>query len=233
MVDFKKLLEKQRMAKAKQPGTAVISLEQLKKQMAPLMKKSAAALAAAEPVYGNFNLIRTKNKVFKSGDTTLKGPLRVVILAQSAAQFFYEDEYDADNPSSPVCYALVQDDPLAPEDVTLESRLMPDEKVPKKQAEVCSMCDNNKPGSGEKGGWTRACQSRRRLAFLFVDDKSADPQVGSIEISASGLRHWTNYIKSLANIEGFQYPYYTVVTELDFVDTKDDTWYVGAKLAAR
>lgn len=217
------------MARKKEPGTALVSIDELERALAPLASKSAQALAKAEPVYNSANIVRTKNKVFKLGENKLDGPLRVVILAQSACQFYYEEEYDANNPSSPVCYALTGDDPFNPSEATLDSRSAPSSDVPKKQSEVCATCPKNKPGSYEWGGngskWRRACQGRRRLAFLFVDDKSENPEVGSIEISSGGLRPWTNYVKGLVGINGL--PFYMAVTELNFVDTKDDNWYVG------
>lgn len=217
------------MARKKEPGTSVISVDDLERALAPLARESATALAKAEPVYNSTNIIRTKNKVFKLGETKLDAPLRVIILAQSACQFYYEDEYDPDSPSSPICYALAGDNPFAPDGVTLESRLAPPDDAPKKQSEVCATCPKNKPGSYEGSGtgskWRRACQGRRRLAFLFADDKSDNPEIGSIEISPGGLRPWTNYIKSLVGINGL--PFYMVVTELHFVDTKEDNWYVG------
>lgn len=201
---------------AKSKSTALISVEELERQMAPLMKTAAATQVAAEPVYSSANIIRTKNKKFANGDNVIKGPLEVVILGSSFIQAYYEDAYDADNKSSPVCFAL------APAEIQLAAH----ETSPKKQHDgPCATCPQNKPGTGAKGGWTRACQGRRRVAFLFLDDKTADPAICTVEVSAGGLRAFSAYTKSVAAIQGA--PLYLVGTALDFVDTKKETWYVG------
>lgn len=207
------------MAKAR--NNLPVSVEELERALVPHMKESAQALANAEPVYSTQNIIRVKNKKFSFGDETLPAPLRVVVLGSAFAQMYYDAEYDPDNRTPPVCFALAN----------TENELAPHETAPDKQSELCMNCPQNKPGSHPKGGWMRACAGRRRLAILLVSDRSPDPQIGSIELSASALKAWTQYVKGLAGVHNM--PIHAVVTELNFVDTKKDTWYVGAAFGGR
>lgn len=216
------------MAKAKraaqtldQPGTDLVkvSAEELEAALAAGdMKEAGQALMAAEPVYGSQNIIRTKNKVFKLGDDTLKEPPQVIILAWSFMQLYYNQEYDPDTRVPPVCFAFSD----------TQEGLVPNITSPKIQNEgkACATCWANQPGSGDNGPFIRACSGRRRLAFLFANDDSLDPAIGSIELSSSALKPFSLYVKSLWNIHHALPRFF--VTQLDFVDTKKDTWYVGA-----
>lgn len=202
------------MAKTK----ALISVEELERQVAAVAKSSAVAQAAAEPVFSTMNIIRATNaRTFKTGDESiLQRPLKIVILAAVHYQAYYDVEYDPDNKVPPVCFAL------AP----TEAELLRHETSPEKQSEgPCTLCPKNKPGSHPKGGWMRACSGRRRLAILSLDDRTDDPTVFSIEISAGGLREYSGYVKNLTTVEGI--PTYMAATSLDFFEnTKKDTWFL-------
>lgn len=199
-------------------GKSLVSVDELERQMLATVKTSAAKAVAAEPAYATQNIIRVKNQRFYLGDDELAQPLRVVVLGSAFVQAYYETEYDPEQRTPPVCFAL-SDTPEG---------LAPHETSPKKQHDgPCATCPQNQPGSSPKGGFIRACSGRRRLALLLLDDKSEDPAIGSIELSASGLRPFSLYVKSLAGIHGA--PLYCAVTELAVVITKKDTWYVGAK----
>lgn len=196
------------MAKKKQePGTelSTFSAADFEAMLASgMMKESAQALVAAEPVFGSRNILRMKGGDFYLGDNKLPKPLPVVMLSASFAQMFYTEAYDPDNKMPPVCFALSMDKDTMAHDPT----------SPEPQFEgPCELCPQNMPRSAGDGSWARACSGRRRVAFLFADDKSDDPQVGSMEISASGLAPFTAHLKGIAAIH--HAPMYMFVTLLD------------------
>lgn len=206
-------------APKKGKGGALASRDLLEKSLAATLQDTTQALVRAEPVASSANIIRTKNRKFAMGDETLAGPLKVVVLATAAGQFFYETAYDPEVRSAPVCFAL------APS----ESELTPDPASPKLQNDgPCVTCKQNQPGSGDRGKFSRACGLRRRMAIMFLNDKSDDPQWASIELSVTAIKGWSSYVKSLAGI--YNIPYFLAGTELDFEDDKSgDYWHLGMK----
>lgn len=196
-----------------------ISVAELERAMVSTLATQTKALVAAEPVASLGNIVRVKNRKFYYGDEQLPDKLRVVVLATAAYQAYYETDYDPDVKSSPVCFALSP----------TEAELVPDDRSPKKQFDgPCLKCPQNQPGSGAKGGYTRACSLKRRVAFLFVDDKTDEPQWASVELSVTALKAWSAYVRGLAATHSL--PYYAAVTELGFVDDKKgDYWHVDAR----
>lgn len=205
------------MGKANLP----ISIDELERQVAAVAKAGGKALMAPEPVYTTQNIIRTKNQRFYLGDDELAQPLRVVIVGSAFVQNYYEGEYDPDTKSAPVCYAMAED----------VSQLQPHESAPKRQHDgPCATCKWNKVGSSTKKGgspFARECAARRRLAILLLSDKTDDPAIGSIELSASALKPFTQYVNGVRAIAGLDL--HLVVTELSVATTKRDTWFVQAK----
>lgn len=209
---------------AKKRDQLPVSVDELERQLASVAAESAKALAAAEPVYSSANIIRATNaRQFKHNDQVVPRPLRCVVLAASHVQAYYDTEYDPDSKTPPVCFALAQ----------TEIELAPHETSPIKQhVGPCATCPQNQPGTGLKGGWTRACSGRRRLALLSLDDKQDDPTIFTTEISAGGLREYANYVKALAAVQGL--PTYLAGTSIDFHEvTEKDTWYLKCEYLDR
>lgn len=204
-------------------GGALVSRDLLEKSLQADLQDRTQALVRAEPVASAASIIRCKNRRFTIGEQPLDAPLRVVVLATAAVQQYYDTAYDPEVKSSPVCFAL------APS----ESELVPDATVPKLQHQdgvgaPCLTCRRNLPGSGPRGGFSRACSLRRRVAVMFIDDKSDDPQWASLELSVTAIKGWSQYVKSLAGIHNI--PYFLAGTELDFEDDKSgDYWHLGVR----
>lgn len=207
MVDFKRLLNETRERKmAKKTGTelATASAGALAKAFRNQMAESAKAQVAAEPVYSTANIIRMKGGDFFLNDAKLAKPVSAVVLGWAFGQFMYEEEYDSAVKTPPVCFALS----------SVEGELRRSDTSPKPQTDgPCATCPMNKPGSGRQGGWTRACSGRRRLGLLLTGDTSEDPQIGSMEISASGLKPFAQHIKAVSGVHTM--PMFMVETMFD------------------
>ena len=82
-----------------------------------------------------------------------------VILASVLENVFYEEEFDPDNPASPVCFAF---------STTLKD-LKPHESAPKPQHAKCAGCPQNEFGSADKGKGKK-CKNLKRLAVIPFGD---------------------------------------------------------------
>lgn len=201
---------------ARKKSTAVVSLAALDKALTKDLSDRAKQMAAAEPATSASTIIRVKNMRFLLNDQILGDSLRVVVIGSAAGLFYYDEPYSPDVKNPPVCFAL------AP----TEAELMPHDSAPEKQHNgLCATCPKNQPGSGDRGGWTRACSLRRRLAVMMADDKSEDPQWASLELSVTAIKPWAKYVQGLAGVHSI--PYFLAVTELTFKeDTKKDQWHI-------
>lgn len=210
-----------------------VSIDELERQVAAVAKPSAVAQVAAEPTFSSGRIIRASNsRQFKFEDNVLPRPLKVVVLSASHIQAYYDTKYDPENKTPPVCFA--QSGPASKDEMYSKTNfallLAPHETAPSKQHEICATCPQNKPGSGELGGFTRACSGRRRLAVLSLDDKSDDPSIFTMEISASGLRDYTLHFNKVAQVESL--PSFLVATAIDFFDKKD-SWFLKCEHLGR
>lgn len=210
-------------ARKRTKGGALVDVRALEASLQRDLADQTKALVKAEPLGAAATIIRTKNRRFTIGEQPLEAPIRCVILATAAAQFYYEDEYDPNVKSSPACFAL------AP----TEGELAPDARAPDRQHDgPCVTCPQNQPGSGRRGGFSRACQLRRRLAILMVDDRSDDPAWASLELSVTAIKGWSNYVRGLAGVHNLAY--FAAVTELDFEDDKSgDYWHLSMRFVDR
>lgn len=222
----RKAVRRKQMAKKGKVGLPV-SIDVLERSMIKDLSETTRALVKAEPVAAASSIIRCKNRRFTIGEQPLEAPLQVVILATAAGQFYYDTPYDPDEKSSPVCYAL------APTEAELMPATEGAAKPPKPQHDgPCVTCPKNQPGTGARGGFSRACSLRRRIAVLLVDDKSEDPQWASLELSVTAIKGWSAYVRNLAGV--FNIPYFLAVTSLDFVDDKKgDYWHLGMTFVDR
>ena len=206
------------MAKSRLP----VSIDDLEKQMRGVTKASGVPAMAPEPIYGAQNVLRVKNQRFYIGEAEIDQPVRVCVVGSVFRQNYYLDQYDPDNRTPPVCYAMNKD----------YSLLMPDPASPKKQHDgPCATCKWNVMGSSTREGgsrFARECVARRRLAILLLEDKGDDPVVGTFELSASALAPFSRHLK--AALAKYQVEYFSMLaTDLKvMIDKKKDTWYVGA-----
>lgn len=128
---------------------------------------AAAKYAEAEQISGG-TFISTRGGVLSFGDEALPGnQMAVVILESVTENTYYKEKFDAENPTSPTCYAFGEvassgksDDAMAPHP---SMQKFPEWFEP--QAEGCDVCPFAEFGSAEQGRG-KACQNRRRLALI-------------------------------------------------------------------
>lgn len=169
------------------------------------MAKYATEVAATEKTSGKF--ISTKGGVLTYGGAQMPGnKMTVVILDHIMENHLYSSDYDAGNPSSPVCFAFGRNgDEMAPHDDSSEP-----------QNDACKGCPANQWGSAEKGRG-KACKNIRRLAMLteegLEDIESAE--VAYLRVPVTSVRAWAGYVQSIAT--NMRRPPFGVVTEIGIV----------------
>jgi len=135
------------------------------------------------------NTIRTGGKVFTLPDGQKSpGPMFVVVLDFVWDYRYFATDYEAGSPQKADCWAIGRE-----RDAT--GKLIPDPKVPNKQADNCGVCPMNKFKSARVGKG-KACKNQRRLLVANPSNLDADPM--SLFVSPTGIRNFDSYVTSLA-----------------------------------
>lgn len=182
---------------AKSPGTSVVSIADIKKQMSTIAANISSNIA---PPSGD-SIIITQDKHFKlpNGQKS-PGPLSVIIVDFISINAYYPGAYDPKKISPPVCFALG----------TSPTTLVPSAKSPEVQSTSCAACPNNEFGSSGDG---KACKNGRRLAVLPPDADDSTP-FAILNVSPSAIKAFDSYVSSIAG--QFNVPPFGVVTEVTF-----------------
>lgn len=172
------------------------------------LARQAKEVAALErPSLSNISL--------RSGVMMLNGmqvpgnKLQCVIIASAFQNRFYKDRFDANNPSSPVCFSL------SPTGVDM----VPHADSVDVQSESCEDCPQYKWGSDPLGGRGKACKATRRLALLpasalagGLDNAVKQAEMAVLTVPVTSGKNWANYVNSIA-VE-FQRPPWGMLTEI-------------------
>ena len=131
--------------------------------------------------------------------------LSVIVLASTFENVYYLGKYDADAPTSPVCYAFgVEQEGMAPH-----------EKSPEPQCETCAACERNQFGTADTGRG-KACKNTKRLMIISGADATpqsvADAEALMFAVPVTSVKAWAHYVKGLAST--YRRPPYAVVTEM-------------------
>jgi len=192
-------------AVAKPKATNVVSWDQE-------LAKHAAKTQKAEARTGESNNFSTKNAILSLNGNPIEGnKMDVVIVDYNFLNAFYQGKYDANKPTTPVCFAF--GDPDVEDDEVVEMAPHADAKEP--QHDNCGTCEHNKFGSGDEGKG-KACKNSRRLALVPADQlksakQFADYDAAFLQLPVTSLKAWAGYVKLLAS-RGL--PPFGVVTEI-------------------
>lgn len=173
------------------PSKSAKSTGQLNQYDEELAKLARQGVEAEANVGSGTNSITVKNAQFHYGGNLLGTVLRVVALDHSIENCWYPEDYDADNPVPPSCYALGRK----------ESELVPAENCEQRQGGAsggCADCPLNAFGSGDKGRG-KACKNTRRIMLILEDglDDVGNATVALLKPSVTNLKAWASYVKLL------------------------------------
>ena len=160
--------------------------------MAELAKKSVAQEKA---VVGG-TTIQTAGGTLRFQGAEIPGnKMDVIILDGILANLFYEDGFDSDKPTPPVCFAYGRGED--------DEEMKPHEDSSKPQAKTCTECPHNEWGSADRGRG-KACGNKRRLALITRKDleNPAKADIAYLHVPVTSVKAWAGYVRSLNDTLG-------------------------------
>lgn len=190
------------MASKKKTGTSMV------KWNAELAALAARATKVVAGVGTGGNMIKTAGGRLNYQGADIPGnKMRVIVLAHVLHNAMYEGKFDADNPSSPICYAFAAE----------KADLVPHEDSPQKQAEACEGCPHNEWGSADVGRG-KACANKARLGLISESDLQEDiskAEIAYIHVPVTSVKAWAGYVRQLEEL--VKRPPLAFVTEISLV----------------
>lgn len=170
-----------------------------------LAKRARAAKKREKPVTSTVTM---KAGILKlNGDAATDNKIHGIIIASTHANIFYEEEYDEDNPTNPVCWAYGED----------EDTMAPHPKATKPQHHECAGCHHNQWGTARKGRG-KACSNRRKLALIpscETPEEVKEAEVAVMTLPVTSGKEWSKYVDKLEGM--FSRPPEGVVTTIGTV----------------
>ena len=189
---------------AKKKIAAAVEDESTGKALQPwearMLAKAQEAAATASSVAGSSPSIKTRGGRFTIDGAEVEGNvLRCIVLDGIIDQHLYEDDFDPDDLSSPVCWALGRNyKPDANGDMMGPN---PDE-VEDAKSDKCFTCPlggKDAWGTADKGKG-KACKSTRRLLLISEDDFEEDimsAEVRKLTVPVTSGKAWDGYVKMI------------------------------------
>jgi hypothetical protein len=192
------MLDESKKGRKKKAGTAVMTMADVEK----LYAEEAKAAAEAAPVSGGVPMVSLKGEQFQIGETFLPDPLEAIVVAEVMQNIYYDSPYNADNPTSPGCFAMA----LAVKGA--EGQMTSHETSPNRQGGVdfkCQGCEMNQFGSAEIGKG-KACSNYRKLALVMTSDPGfKDPDTpltwATMSLPPTSLGDWGKFVMGLDRVE--------------------------------
>ena len=174
-----------------------------KKEVLDLQAQIKQQVAALQDSLGDKTITITKKGQFRVGTSEGGDSIGVVILAFVFNGAFWPGAYRQGQTELPDC-SVTGDvdtkyaDTANPPYVGAFTDLVPRGKDAdtEAQAETCGECPMNEFGSGPSGTG-KACKQSYTLAVLPGDDPKG--HIHKLRISASGMKHFNNYLKDIAS----------------------------------
>jgi hypothetical protein len=168
---------------------------------------SAKEQAAAEKAAGNF--FSTKGGTLSFQNMMLPGnKMEVIVLVGAHENVFYGAKFDANAPTSPLCYAYSFDG----------AGMVPHDEADARQAPACGQCRNLAWGTGD-GGKGKACRELRRLCVIPASaaasiDAVMTATAGLLRVPIMSVKNWVTYVNTLATKA---LPTFAVICEISLV----------------
>ena len=132
----------------------------------------------------------------RAGILTLNGTqvpenkLDVIIIASTYANLYYDEEFDADNPRNPICFAYSEDG----------ENMAPHIKSSHMQHENCDTCPWNQWKSDPKTHKGKACKNTRILVMIPASTKPEDipiAEAATFKLPVTSVKGWGMYVDKL------------------------------------
>jgi len=201
---------KKKTAKKKSNSKAMMSMKEFEAQMETQAEDDSARVEGG----GGSSHISIAGSTFTLGDADLGDELTGVIIDFANEKVWYDGVYNSEDPSAPACWAIGSERP---------NELVPSELSPVPQCDSCEDCEKNEWGSAATGRG-KACQDKRRLMIVSMEDLLEAESLEDIEISmlkapAGSVSAYDKYIKGLTKVH--KRPCYGVTTTMTFDEDVD------------
>lgn len=189
-----------------QQGGAVALPEEWKKELAAAAKEASAV---ETPSITNVSF---KSGVLAVGGTPCPGNTMTAIVVGSAFErALYDGPYDANNPRSPICFAITKD---GEDSRPHENSLHPQGSAAEGTCKGCPMDEWGSAGEGRRG---KACKEIRRLALIPADklESSADiinAELAMAKVPVTSVKNWSNYVHKVGST--LDVPFWAVVSRM-------------------
>ncbi len=187
------------------------------------LAKEAEVAAQMEANTGGGKFLSVKGGVLTWNDAPVPGnEMPIVILDHIFENVMYEGDYDADNPTSPTCFAFGRDEK------TMEPHQVPKDAGTAQEG-PCVSCPMNVFGSADKGKG-KACKNTRRLGLISAGSFAAggkfkmitDPEyyekegeVGFFKIPVTSIKMFGGFVKQVAS--ALKRPPHGIITRVKVV----------------
>ena len=164
-------------------GKQLISMKDLEKKFLGDVEDTTARLNKAQG-----NTVGIRNSKFSYKQEVIGREMVAIIADFVHSQTWYDEKFDADNPSPPACQAL---------SVTGEE-MQPLAASPNKQSDFCDGCELNAWGSADVGRG-KACGQQYKAAVLAAGpgETLANCEMAILTIPPTSLKNFDTYVKSL------------------------------------
>lgn len=203
------------MAKIPQKNAVMNYSEELAKYA------KASAETEASVALGKFLSVKGAKLSF-NGNPIPGNKMNVVVIDSVIEHHYYEENYDVDNPSSPVCFAFGRE----------EKTMAPHDESQAKQADACKGCPQNEFGTARVGKG-KACKNIRRLSLITEDALSdvENAEVAYLKVPVTSVKAWAGYVQQLNS--AMSLPPLGVVTEISVVPDDKTQLKVGFKFVEK
>jgi len=153
-----------------------------------------ASAETAREVTAGGAFIGTQGGKYAHDGAELPNPLNVVVLGSVFENAYYDGAFDPDNPASPVCFAIAdEEDDLKPHDDSTD-----------KQCDTCEECWANEFGSASTGRG-KACKNTRRLSLASSDEIAEgvgeDAAVLMLRLPPTSVKGWKGYVNQIGKVK--------------------------------
>ena len=168
-----------------------------------LAELAAQAKAAAAKERPDLARVSTRAGILAYNGEAIKGnKLQCVIVGMAYENAYYIDEFDADNPKNPACFALTTDDAAMQPHAVVPIKFSQLDKGPAPAAD-CSGCWAAQWKSDPNGGKGKACKQKRRLLLLPTDALESPEAVRKAELAVltmpvMSVKNYSKYVNGLA-----------------------------------
>jgi hypothetical protein len=174
------------------------------------LAKYATETTASLPSVGGEFISTSGGRLSYKGVAVPGDQMDVVVLDFIHVNMLYEGTYDANNPTSPVCYSMGHD----------IKTMAPHEQCAKPQAAMCKDCPMNQFKSAANGVG-KACQNTLRLGLMPVGalENIEHEDMACIKVPVMSVKNFTSYAQQIA--QTLKRPPFGMVTRLARVPDKN------------